>query len=67
MQGKRTHEVGRPLAEACALPGSLHWWSPTARNALQVAGLVDESSLVAMPGPPVITYISRQKGANAFT
>lgn len=60
MQGQHAHEVGRPLAEACALPGSLHWWSPIARNAMQFAGLVDESSLVET-GRPVITYISRQK------
>ncbi|KAL4064269.1 hypothetical protein V8B97DRAFT_1875995 [Scleroderma yunnanense] len=59
MQGKHFDEAGRPLAEACLLPGSFHWWSPIARNAMQFAGLIDEPSISAT-SPPVITYISRQ-------
>ncbi|KAI6046350.1 hypothetical protein EDC04DRAFT_2630162 [Pisolithus marmoratus] len=55
-EGEHAKKVGRPLAEACSLPGSSHWWSPIARNAMKFSGL----SELPHTGPPVITYISRQ-------
>lgn len=55
-EGQHSKKVGRPLAEACSLPGTPHWWAPIARNVMKFAGL---SELPDMERP-VITYISRQ-------
>ncbi|KAI6163429.1 hypothetical protein EDD17DRAFT_496283 [Pisolithus thermaeus] len=55
-EGPHSKKVGRPLAEACSLPGTPYWWSPIARNIMKFSGL----SELPDTGPPVITYISRQ-------
>ncbi|KIK22693.1 hypothetical protein PISMIDRAFT_102007 [Pisolithus microcarpus 441] len=55
-EGPHAKKVGRPLAEACSLPGTPHWWSPIARNVMKFSGL----SELPDTGRPVITYISRQ-------
>ncbi|KAI5982490.1 hypothetical protein EDD15DRAFT_2377785 [Pisolithus albus] len=56
LEGPHAKEVQIPMAEACSLPGSPHWWSPIVRNVMKFSGL----SKLPDTGRPVITYISRQ-------
>ena len=62
MHGTNFLKTQRTAANAFALPGSVHWWSPIRNNVMRFAGLKEEENPDALEStaPPVITYVSRQ-------